>query len=95
MLGPVSVGIMLLVLGQLSRKLGVVTHAKPYYVGFYLSAGLVWLSVIVRVVRLMDETLLSDTAQWGVIYNGLFASGVTIGLIVAWRYWSWLLAERN
>jgi hypothetical protein len=95
MLGPASVGIMLLVLGNLSRRLGAVTHAHRYYIGFYVAALLVGLSVLVRLVYLINHNLLADPAAWGGIYNSLFASGVTIGLIFAWRYWSWLLAERN
>ena len=31
----------------------------------------------------------------GLNYLGLPAIAVTMGVISAWRYWSWLLAERN
>jgi uncharacterized membrane protein len=86
---------MLVVLGYLSRKLGGVTHARPYYAGFFLAALLVVLSVSIRFLRLVSTTVVSDMAQWGVLYNGLFAAGVTLGVFVAWRYWSWLLAERS
>ena len=30
-----------------------------------------------------------------ILYVGLPSVAITIGLIVAWRYWSWLLAERG
>jgi hypothetical protein len=38
---------------------------------------------------------LSNETGWVLLYNGLPALAVTLGLFVAWRYWSWLLAERN
>jgi hypothetical protein len=94
-LGPASVAVMLFVMAFLSKKLGGVTQAKPYYLGFYAASFLIALSAGVRLARLFDASLLADVGLWGVIYNGLFATGVTIGLVVAWRYWSWLLAERN
>jgi hypothetical protein len=31
---------------------------------------------------------------WVMAYRGLPAAAVTLGLVGAWRCWSWLLAER-
>ncbi|MBC8097985.1 MAG: hypothetical protein H7Y11_00955 [Armatimonadetes bacterium] len=94
MLGPLSVCVALVVLGLLSRRLGVVTHARPYYVGFFGAALLILISVIVRFSYVFAQYSMMGST-WRVVYNGLFASGVTIGVITAWRYWSWLLAERS
>lgn len=95
MCGPISVSGLLLMLGLLSRKLGTVTKAKPYYLGFYVAAVVIMLSVLVRFVRLTGLVQLPEADWWGLLYNGLFALGVTLGVVFAWRYWSWLLAERN
>ena len=99
LLGPISICIMFVVFGLLSRRLGRVTRARPFYLGFYLAALLVGLSGLARVVnlglgaevtaRLHAEDLLV------LIYTGLMALGVTIAAFVAWRYWSWLLSERS
>ena len=39
--------------------------------------------------------LFNDHLFYLVTYHVPMAIGVTIGLIVTWRYWSWLLTERN
>lgn len=87
LIAPISIGCMLIVLGLLSRKLGRVTHARPYYGAFYLAAGLICGAVIVRLFTPPLES-------WMFLYNALLAFGVTLGVLTAWRYWSWLLAER-
>jgi hypothetical protein len=92
LLGPASIAITLAVLGLLSRRLGGVTHAKPYYRGFYVAAFLVAVSVPLRLMALSSGQ--PDSALH-FLYNALIATGVTIGVVVAWRYWSWLLAERD
>jgi uncharacterized BrkB/YihY/UPF0761 family membrane protein len=94
-LGAFAVALMLYVFGLLSRKLGRVTHAKPFYWGFFAAAFLVALATSVRLFCIISTIPPDQHTQWGIVYNGLFAIGVTLGLGVAWRYWSWLLAERN
>lgn len=82
---------MLFVLGMLSYRLGRVTKATNYYRGFFISAALVMVGIVARLIC-QTET---DDAAWVLLFNGAPALGVTIGLIVAWHYWSWLLAERG
>lgn len=93
----------LVVMGLLSKRFGSATQTPPYYIGFYLAALLVIGGVVVRLLDFVwaqpDALALSeastDATARVLLYNGLPALGVTIGVIVAWRYWSWLLAERN
>jgi len=98
-LGMVSISICLFVVGSLSRRLGRVTKAKAYFVGFYISAGLVLIGAMARLYHLgitdTEQIELSDNVLWVMLYNGAPALGITLGLVFAWRYWSWLLAERN
>jgi hypothetical protein len=97
--GMISICVALLVLGQLSYRLGRVTRAESYYIGFYVAAGFIGLGVIARIVNLGDRLAsiseLHQNVRWALLYNGAPAVGATIGVIVAWRYWSWLLTERG
>lgn len=99
LLGSISVAIALVVLGLLSKRLGSVTRTPPYYFWFYVAAGLMLVSIFARLVNLghgseTAATLIQDEILI-LLYAGLPAIAITLGLVVAWRYWSWLLAERN
>lgn len=93
--GPLSICVLLVVLGLLSRRLGRGTHASPYYVGFFVAAALVAISAVARGVHVFSAVEVNDSMAWVVVYNGFPALGVTLGVVIAWRYWSWLLAERD
>jgi hypothetical protein len=98
LLGPFSIGVMLIVVGALSRRLGRVTQAGPYYVGFFAAAGFVAVGITARLIHLSGGVLginLEENLLWLLIYDVSLAAGVTLGLVIAWRYWSWLLAERD
>lgn len=89
--GLVAVSIALVVLGLLSQRMGSATQVPPYHIGLFAAALLVLGGVLARLIEPTPE----PTLFWTLMYNGLPALGVTLGVIVAWRYWSWLLAERN
>ncbi len=94
--GLLSISVLLLLLGALSRRLGSVTNAAAYYRGFYLASILVGLGLIARLLSPPGITTTQDAGiLWVLLLNGLPAVGITLGLVVAWRYWSWLLAERD
>lgn len=99
MIGMASICLALVVLAALSRRLGHATGAAPYYVGFYVAAGLVGVGAVVRLWHIDAEVAtlrnLHDNSLWVLLYNGAPAVGITLALIIAWRYWSWLLAERD
>ena len=92
-IGMVSVMVLLAVLGLLSRRMGKATQAAPYYIGFFLAMGLVGVGVIARFIN--PDADLTQNGLAVMVYNGLPAIGLTIGAIIAWHYWSWLLAERQ
>lgn len=88
----------MLVLGLLSKRLGAVTHTPRYYRVLYGTTVLMLMSALgrlVNIVRVVDPAQLNDNPFWVLVYIGLPALSVTIAVIVAWRYWSWLLAERG
>ena len=97
--GPLSLCVLFVILGLMSRRLGRVTRTGPYYAGFFGAALLVGVSLIVRLVN-MCLGLEQAASFWPpgelvAIYTGLPAIGITVAAFVTWRYWSWLLAERN
>ena len=96
LLGPLSILTVLIVMGLLSKRLGEQTKAKPYYLGFFAAAILVGLSIAAQFLDLLMHFRHADQdVLWIILDNGLPAIAVTIGVIFAWRYWSWLLAERD
>lgn len=95
-LGSVAVLIALIVIGLLSYRLGQMTHAKPYYLGFFVAALLMLISIAAGTLdAIFQLSPPTPNWQWLILENGLPALAVTIGVIFAWRYWSWLLAERD
>lgn len=93
---PASLGIVLIVLGHLSRRLGKYTHDRPVFRLLYASAGFMFLSLLGRIVLLLaDPALPVMEPAKVIIYAGLPALAMTISLWALWRYWSWLLAERG
>lgn len=98
-LAPAGIGVALVVLGILSRRLGKATRARPLYAGFYAAAALLFVTAGLHIANafLNFANVNEQVADpfWVVLFNGLPAIGVTIGLVLAWRYWSWLLAERS
>jgi len=93
-LGLVSIIVAGIILAQFSRRLGEVIKMRPYYQGFYLGVLLVTWALGAR-VSLIGAFSLLPPADWGVfpilIYQTPLATGVTLILGVALRYWGWLL----
>lgn len=97
-LGHVAIVIALIIIGLLSRRLGQATRARPFYIGHFAAAGLIGISAsahIVGAVNGMPGDAQSAGIEWVLLVNGLPALAFTLALYVTWRYWSWLLAERD
>lgn len=92
-IGMSSIALALVLLGLLSQRLGRVTRSGSYYVGLFVAATLVGIGAVMRIVALWRD--LDDNMLWTLLFNGAPATGVTLGVIICWRYWSWLLAERS
>lgn len=97
-LGIMSIAFAILILGMLSKRMGVVTRSPRYHRGLYTAALLMAVSALARLVnglRGLDPAILNSDPFSVMLYIGLPALAVSIAVIVAWRYWSWLLAERG
>lgn len=94
-LTPISIMITLIVLAELSRRLGEVVKKGPLYRWFYCGAGFSFLSTIIRLLSLgyNAETFEEQDGNtlMAILYTGTLALGVLIGIVVAWGYWGWLI----
>lgn len=93
-LAPVSIMVMLVVLAELSRRLGEVIKAKHIHRWFFVAAGLIFVSIIVRLLFIGSEPVYFDIetqASISLLYTGPLALGLFIGVVAAWRYWGWLI----
>ncbi len=92
--GPASILIALVVLALLSQRLGAVTKRAPLYRWLFVSVALIGVSIVGRVISAVAPG--ADPAYTtAMLYDILFVLGLGLGVIVAWRYWSWLLHERG
>lgn len=96
--GWVAVGVAFFFVARLSHRLGTVTHARPYYrlldiAGGFVCAGALG-NLLIEVQLLAQNAQLTDNTL-SLLCEAAIALGVSLGLGVAWYYWSWLLAERD
>jgi hypothetical protein len=99
LLGPVAITVALITVAQLSKRIGSVTRTPHYYLGLYMAAALMGISTGARMLNIgrgpAAAASLGSDPTWVLLYVGLPTLALTIAVIVAWRYWSWLLAERS
>jgi len=101
-MGLVSILYALVILAQFGRKLGAVTKMKPFYRGYYVSAVCVALALVTRFIRAAvfwapynAIPLVLDSVLFNLLFYHLpLAIGLSLGLVLTWHYWSWLLKER-
>ena len=101
-LGTLSVIILFYILAKLSEKFGSVIKMSPIFRYYYVALGF-WIIgfithlLVARAVLTPESTSAWFVAPWFLLlaYHLPLAIGVTIGLVITWRYWSWLVTERN
>lgn len=100
-LGEAAILYTLIILARLSQKLGAVTKMPPYYRGFYLSVALLSVSLASRLVYLsavlteagQTVPLLAQEGFSLATHHLPMALGMLVSVLVAGRYWGWLLKE--
>lgn len=100
-LGLLAVIATVLTLAALSQRIGELRKMPPLYRGFYISAACLIAALFVRFLRVSTllappegPTFLNDDRFYLLAYHLPLALGLTVSLVVTWRYWSWLLRER-
>ena len=100
-IGLFAMGFVFLILARLTQKWQVVTKIRSYYYMFYVSAVLVGIASIVRLLRIgylevkTGPQFLLEPQSWFYLlfYYIPLAVGVTISLGVTWKSWGWLMGE--
>jgi hypothetical protein len=88
------------ILARLSERLGSVEKMAPIYRYYYVALVFLAIAYIAHLVvaRVSFTPATFPTwlfSPWFVLltHHLPFAVGVTIGIVVTWRYWSWLLNQ--
>jgi hypothetical protein len=92
-MGTVGLMVMLLVLAHLSRHFGAVAKRPPHYRFFYLAIIVVLIGLGFRI--LLDDGQGIVHAGDALVYDMCLFIGILIAVLTAWRYWGWLLYERE
>lgn len=93
-LAPISIMLMLVIFGELSRRLAVVVRTKPFHRWFYVAAIFVAIGVVYRLLNVGESanyfnvTEHPEAASWYIVPMTI---GLFTGIVIAWRYWGWLI----
>lgn len=90
------------ILARISERFGAVIKMAPifryYYVGLvFLAISLVTHFVVVYVLLALEKTpaWVNSSLFLLLAYHLPLAIGLSLGLVITWRYWSWLVTEQN
>ncbi len=99
-LGTLSVAILFYILAKLSERLGSVERMSPLYRYYYVALILWVFGYITQLLVAQISSTPESFPHWSLsplfllfAYSLPLAIGATIGLIVTWHYWSWLVTE--
>ncbi|MBI5959361.1 MAG: hypothetical protein HY866_11540 [Chloroflexi bacterium] len=96
---PLALMVILWVMAQISRRFGEVTHRPPLYRGFYVALGLMFFPLVVRLLSIgQSEPKLRESGHnsLGALAHDIpLAVGITLAVVIAWRYWGWLVYARE
>jgi len=97
--GTLSVIYLLYILLKLSQRLGAVEKMAPTYKYYYMAMSFVAVGYITNLLVALAPQSLAGwlTSPW-VLFFGYYlpmSIGLTVVLVVTWRYWSWLLTNQD
>lgn len=101
-LGTLSVLVIFYILAKLSERFGSVIKMRPQYRYYYTALVLLLVGWIAQLLVMAADLMPASVQTW--LHSSWFVLlfhfipvtiGVTIGLVITWRYWSWLVVERN
>jgi hypothetical protein len=99
-LGTLSIIILFYILAKLSKRLGSVEKMAPLYRYYYVAQLFMGLSYIIHLLVVRINFAPENFPNWLIspwflllAYQLPLTIAATLGLIVTWRYWSWLVIE--
>lgn len=99
-LGTLAVIYLFYILAKLSQRLGAVEKMYPYYRYYYVANLFIIVGTVSHVIIARAALSPQDFPSWLlapwfilVAHYLPLTIGVTIGLLVTWRYWSWIITE--
>lgn len=100
-IGLIAIIYVILILAELSQRLGAVTKMQRYYRVFYIGVIFLLISLTSRILRIsvflspqQNPVFLNDDLFYLLTYHVPLAIGTTINLAITLLYWGWLLKER-
>ena len=101
-LGTLSLLVLFYILARLSERFGAVIKMRPLYYYYYVALIFLVIGYMAHILIVVAYLAPGNVPPWLMspwfrffLYDLSLAIGVTTGLIVTWRYWSWLVAEYN
>lgn len=88
-IGEIALGAVLFIFARFTRRMALLNRQPPYHRLYYIGAAGMWSAAALRVLQPDGATTQL------LVYPALVAISMTIGAVVSWRAWSWLLAERG
>lgn len=101
-LGTLSLLLLIYILAKLSERFGSVIKMRPLYRYYY--TALIFLAIGYLAHLAAAQAVLAPEsmptwvlAPWFLLlaHHLPLTIGVTIGFIITWRYWSWLVTEQD
>ncbi len=99
-LGTLSIIFLFYILARLSERLGSVERMSPLYRYYYVAIIFLVFGYVVHLLVVRSSLTPESFSDWLIstwflllAYHLPLAVGVTIGLVVTWSYWSWLVTE--
>ena len=100
--GTLSVIILFFVLARLSERFGSVVKMRPLYRYYFVSLLLALVSAATHILAARADSMATDSPGWLtnpwfllLAYHLPLTVAVSMAMYVTWRYWSWLITERN
>ncbi|RME99925.1 MAG: hypothetical protein D6768_14025 [Chloroflexi bacterium] len=96
--GTLAVIYLFYILARLSERLGSVERMPPIYRYYYVAAIFLAMALVTQFFAAQATTSPSSFLTDTILLLGHhlpLAIGATIGLVVTWRYWSWLVLNKK
>ncbi len=100
--GTLSLLALFYILAKLSERFGSVIKMQPLYRYYYLALIFLAIASLAHLAVAKSVSAPGSIPDWFnstlfllLAYHLPLTIGVTIGMVITWRYWSWLVTEQS